>query len=75
MTDIYPLAIRYAAELSTMFDDVRQLLEELRGEEKDIPAPALLSNSPCPLKKTGSRAGSRTGSPTTAGKVVKVCIG
>ena len=63
MTDIYPLAIRYAAELSTMFDDVRDLLEELRGEEKDLPV--LKNNSPSIVRKNGS--------PTPSGKVVKVC--
>ena len=70
MTDIYPLAIRYAAELSTMFDDVRELLEEVRGEEKDLPAltrnsPSLVKNSPSLVKKNGS--------PTPSGKLAKVC--
>jgi len=68
VADLYPLAIRYAAELSTLFDDVRDLLEELREEEKDLIVTKkdviAATNSPLLAKKNGS--------PTPTGKVVKI---
>lgn len=55
VTDLFPIAIRYASELSTVFDDVRDMLEVMRNEEEEIPKPTTSSSRKHDSPKTTNK--------------------